>query len=118
MTVDLLHKWVLRRMRGVHEQPRAVLPFSANGSACNLVFRTAARTGAHGARVLALPPGRGLQAASASERDGPNHWPVGLPTVKRHKCRAPSGLQIGGIVKMRPLMQSDQIFLFNHNGRC
>ncbi len=29
-----------------------------------------------------LPPGRGLQAASASERDGPNHWPPA--SVRRH----------------------------------
>ena len=40
-------------------------------------------------------PGRGLQAASASERHGSNHRPLGLPTVKRHKCRAPSRLQSG-----------------------
>ena len=36
-------------------------------------------------RIRALPPARGLQAASVSERESTNDWAVGPRTMKRRK---------------------------------
>ena len=60
-------------------------------------------------RILTLPPARGLQAASASERQGRNDGPVGLSTMKRRKRRAPTGLQPGAVARCAPGQAS---FLF------
>ena len=52
---------------------------------------------------MTLPPGRGLQAASASKPTWQNEWPVSLWTRKRRKRRAPPQLHSGGSVEMRPV---------------
>src|SRR5258705_13747897 len=55
------------------------------------------RDGIPGGRISTLPPGRGLQAASASERHGRNDWAVGLGAMKRRKRRAPTCFQSGAV---------------------